>query len=191
MCKNRSKKYKIESFVGKRKFIFMGKNAPIFIVVLILCVVNSLGLWIIGIKYPIMLGVIAAVCNFIPYFGTILGFAFPFTFAIIAQDSPHVIVAVVIVFVIVQFIENNILTPNIVGGNVRLNPLIIILSLIIGAMLWGIPGMLVIIPVMAVIRIICEYVEKWKAMAFLLGTSGTEKHALTFGKIKSLFKRKK
>lgn len=163
----------------------------VVIVVMILCVLNSLGLYIVGIRYALMLGVIAAVCNFIPYFGTILGFAFPLVFALLTESSPKYAIGVIIVFAIVQFTENNILTPNIVGGNVRLNPFIIILSLIVGAMVWGVPGMLVIVPLMAVLRIICEHVDRLKPYAFLLGVEGTEKHSVTFAKIKRIFKRKK
>ncbi len=160
----------------------------VFIVVLILCVLNSFGLWVIGLEFPIMLGIIAAVCNFIPYFGTVLGFMFPLVFALLTQNSPGVILGVIILFIIIQFIENNILTPNIVGGNVRLNPFVIILSLIVGAMIWGIPGMLVIVPLMAVLRIICENIQKLQPYAFLLGTGGTQKHALTLEKIKHFLK---
>ncbi len=159
----------------------------VVVVVMILCVLNSIGLYIVGLDYAIMLGIIAAVCNFIPYFGTILGFSFPLVFALLTADSPRYTIGVIILFFIVQFTENNILTPNIVGGNVKLNPFIIILSLIVGAMVWGIAGMLVVVPLMAVIRIICENVDNLKPYAFLLGVEGTEKHSVTFGKIKGLF----
>lgn len=163
----------------------------VFIVVLILCVLNSLGLFIIGLKYAVFFGIVSAFCNFIPYFGTILGFSFPLMYALITGDGFSLSIGVIILFFIVQFTENNILTPNIVGDNVRLNPFIIILSLIIGAMIWGVPGMLVIVPLIAVFRIICENVDKLKPYAFLLGVEGTEKHALTFQKIKGMFRKKR
>ena len=163
----------------------------VVIVVMILCVLNSFGLWVVGMKYAILLGIIAAVCNFIPYFGTILGFSFPLVFALLTESSPQYAIGVVILFVIVQFIENNILTPNIVGHNVQLNPFIIILSLMVGAMVWGIPGMLVIVPLMAVLRIICDNIDSLKPWGFLLGVEGTEKHEVTLDKLKRLFKRLK
>lgn len=157
------------------------------IVVMILCVLNPLGLYIVGIDYAFLLGIIAAVCNFIPYFGTILGFSFPLMFAILTYDTPHYALGVIVIFAIVQFIENNILTPNIVGGNVRINPFIIIVSLIIGGMVWGVVGMLIIVPLMAVFRIICENIEKYKPYAYLIGIEGAEKHAVTFDKIIRIF----
>ena len=163
----------------------------VFVVVIILSFLNSIGLYIIGMKYAIMLGIIAAICNFIPYFGTILGFLFPLAFAIFTQDNPHLILGVIILFIIVQFTENNILTPNIVGGNVQLNAFVIILSLIVGAMVWGIPGMLVIVPLMAVFRVVFENIPNMRPYAYLLGTKGTDEHSVTIKKIKSIFKRKK
>ena len=94
----------------------------VFIVVLVLCVLNSLGLYIVGVKYWLLLGLIAAICNFIPYFGTIIGFSFPLIMALLTGDGPGTAIGVVILFIIIQFIENNILTPNITGGQVRINP---------------------------------------------------------------------
>jgi predicted PurR-regulated permease PerM len=163
----------------------------VFLVILILCFLNSFGLYVIGIEYPIFFGIVSAFCCAIPYFGTIIGFFFPMMFSLVTMDSPTYALGVIVLFFIIQFTENNILTPSIVGNNVRLNPFIIVLSLISGAMIWNVAGMLVIVPIVAVFRIICENVDKLKPYAFLLGIEGTEKHAVTIEKIKSLFPWKK
>ena len=93
-------------------------------VVLILAVLNSTGLIIIGVPHAIVLGVAAAILNLIPYFGTLIGALIPIFYVLIAMDDPvSTALKVVILFIIVQFLENNIITPNIVGGNVRLNAL--------------------------------------------------------------------
>ena len=73
----------------------------------------------------------------------------------------------------------------------RLNPFIIILSLIVGGLIWGVIGMLVIVPIMAILRIIAENVDTLHPYAFLLGTRGTERHSITFRKIKSIFIKRK
>lgn len=161
----------------------------ITIVVLILCVLNTIGLMIVGIQYALLLGVISALINFIPYFGTLIGGAFPLIVSLITEDSPRYALGVIILFIIIQFIENNILTPNIVGSNVSINPFCIILTLIIGGFLWGIPGMFISIPYLAMFKILCENVEPMKPFAFLLSTRGTEEHALTGDKLKKQFKR--
>jgi predicted PurR-regulated permease PerM len=163
----------------------------VFIVVLILSVVHSVGLSIIGLKYPILLGVTAALFNFIPYFGTLIGALLPLLFSLLAMDSLSYTLWVAIYFLIAQFIENNILTPNITGGIVRLNPLVTILSLIVGSMVWGVVGMFVIVPVMAMFRIFCEHITFLKPISFLLSNRGTEKYAITWDKIKSTFGKNK
>lgn len=163
----------------------------VFIVVLILSVTHSVGLSLIGLKYPILLGVTAALFNFIPYFGTLIGAIFPLLFSMLAMDSLSYTLWVLIYFLIAQFVENNILTPNITGGIVQLNPFVTILSLIVGSMIWGVVGMFVIIPIMAMFRILCEHIGFLKPIAFLLSNRGTERYALTWDKIKSTFGKNK
>ena len=163
------------------------------LVVFILCVLNSTGLIIIGVRYAILLGIISAFFNYIPYFGTLIGGAVPFLFVLLATQQPiQNAVQVGILFIIIQFTENNILTPNIVGGNVKINPFFIIIGLIFGSMVWGIPGMLVIIPFLAILRIILNNVPSLQPYAFLLGPGGTKKHRLSFKKLlsKLTFKKK-
>lgn len=163
----------------------------IFIVVIILCFINSLGLYIVGVKYWLLLGLIAAIWNFIPYFGTIIGFSFPFVMALLTGDGPGTAIGVVVLFIIVQFTENNLLTPNITGGQVRVNPFFIILGVLIGGIIWGIPGMFIVVPLMASIRIICEKVDVLRPWAFLIGDSGTEKYAITRGKLTKFLRGQK
>jgi predicted PurR-regulated permease PerM len=151
----------------------------IFTVVFVLCIINSFGLYLAGIRYAITLGVIAAIFNFLPYFGTIIGYSIPFAFALLTGDSAQPAFRVLLVFLIVQFTENNILTPNIVGNYVKINPFMIILGVIAGGMVWGLPGMFVVIPFLAIIRIISEHIPALHPYVYLLGTGGTRRHALT------------
>ena len=156
-------------------------------VVLILCFFNSAGLLLIGIKYPLLLGVIMALFSFIPYFGNIIGGMVVLTFALLTGDSTVLAFRVVIFTFIVHFVENNILSPNIVGNNIRINPFVIILGLIVGAMIWGIPGMLVTIPFLAMFKIVLKTIPSMQAFAFLMGTRGTKKHEFTVKNIRELF----
>ncbi|MAO63576.1 MAG: AI-2E family transporter [Balneola sp.] len=155
------------------------------IVCFILFGLNSLGFYLIGVKYALLFGLIAALFNLIPYLGTILGYGVVMII-VLGTQSPTLAFAVLIQFFIVQFLENNILTPNITGSYVEINPLVIIFSLIASSMIWGLPGMLIIIPYLGLFKIICENVESLKPVGFLLGTRGTERHSIT---IKSLQRR--
>ncbi len=160
-------------------------------VVLILAVINSSGLLIVGVDHAIVFGVISAMCNFIPYFGTLIGALFPFTFVMLTSDSPIQPAQVIILYAIIQFVENNILTPNIVGNSLRLNPMVIIIGIVAGGMVWGIPGMFVIVPLLAMVNILGEHLVRLQPYSYLLGVKGARKHSITIGNIRRFFQRLK
>ncbi|SFE21916.1 AI-2E family transporter [Thermophagus xiamenensis] len=182
-------RYKVISILREISHVFVRYMAGVLMVVIILCIINSTGLWIVGLRYPIAFGIISAMFNFIPYFGTLLGGAVPLIFALIGENDPALAFRVVILFGIVQFIDNNILTPNIVGGNVRVNPFFIITGLLAAGFIWGIPGLLLIVPFLAITRIVFSHIDSMKPFAFLLGDQGTAKHSLTLDKFKKLWRK--
>ncbi len=159
------------------------------LVVFILIILNSAGLLIIGVKYAIFFGMVSAFFNFIPYFGTLMGGTIPFLFVLLTNEDPlHTGIRVAIMFIIVQFIENNILTPNIVGEQVKLNPFIIIVGLVLGGMVWGIPGLLITVPFLAILRVIFANLEPLTPLSYLLGPKGTGRYAITGSKIVRFFR---
>lgn len=150
-------------------------------VVFILAVLNTLGLTIIGVPHALVLGVGAALLNLIPYFGTLLGALIPLIYVLISIPDPlSMAIKVVIMFIIVQFLENNIITPNVVGTNVRINALTIIIGLLLGNLVWGIAGMLIVIPYIAILKIIMRNIDSMEPYAYLLSSRGLEKHQLHF-----------
>lgn len=158
----------------------------LFYVCFILIGLNSLGFYLIGVKYALLFGMIAAIFNLIPYLGTVIGYGLVFIF-VLGTQSPGLALGVFLQFFVVQFIENNILTPNITGSYVQINPLVTIFSLIAGGMIWGLPGMFLIIPYLAILKIVCENIESLKPVGFLLGTRGTERYSITIESIKRRF----
>jgi len=163
----------------------------VFIVILILSVLNTVGLSIVGIKYAATFGIISALFNFIPYFGNWIGAFFPFVFAILTGDSPNLALGVIIYYVIVQFLEHNVLTPNITGGYVKLNPLVTIIGIILAGMVWGIIGMFIIIPFMGAVKIVFDYFEPTHPYGFLMGIKDSDVEQVRWSRLKKLFNRKK
>jgi len=135
----------------------------------ILAILNLIAFTSLGIKHAIFFAVIGAILNIIPYVGPFVGALLPMIYSFLTKDSLFYPLAVIVCYQIIQFIEGNILTPKIVGGNVNLNPFITILGLLVGASIWGIAGMILIIPVMAVLRQIFEWNEETQPFAILLG----------------------
>ncbi|HAA16705.1 MAG TPA: AI-2E family transporter [Cytophagales bacterium] len=162
----------------------------VFTVVFVLCFLNTIGLLIVGVKYAILLGILSAIMNFIPYFGTLIGGAIPLTVALLTESSPRYAVGVLILFVIIQFTENNILTPNITGGSVNINPFTTILSVIVAGLLWGLPGMFIVIPFMGTLRILMKHSPRLQPVAYLIGVEGMEHHRLSISKIRTYFRRR-
>ncbi|MGM0504804.1 MAG: AI-2E family transporter [Bacteroidota bacterium] len=164
--KNREKAFKMFKSVHKvgKKYLF-----GMMVVILILGLVNSIGLWIIGIDSPFLFGFLAAVLALIPYAGTFLGAAIPILYALISYDSIWMPITIAIFFWFVQFIESNFLTPKIVGGNLRINALTSILSIIIGASVWGVAGMILFLPFAAMLKVVCNEYEELKPIALLIG----------------------
>lgn len=121
----------------------------------VVAVMTTIGLILIQIDYAIVIGIMAGMANIIPYFGPIIG-AIP-AIAIAALKSPTLIIWVIIVFIIVQQIDSTIISPKIIGTNIGLHPVIVIISLIFGGELFGLVGMLLAIPIVAVFKVMFRH----------------------------------
>jgi len=161
--------------------------AGVFIVGIILAITHSSFLLLIGSKYPILLGILAAFTALIPYFGT-FGVIFPLIVSFLISGNPYEPIWIIIYWAVINSIENNILTPAITGGNVSLNPLITILSLILGAYVWGVPGMIIIIPAIGIFKIICDKVEGLEPYGYILGI---DKKKLKFAQLRRIYLKRK
>ncbi len=138
------------------------------LVILILGVLNSLGLWIIGIQYFIFWGFLAALLAIIPYIGTTLGGLLPFLYALATTGTLWQPLAVILFYMGVQQLEGNLITPNVVGSSVKINPLAAIFSLFLGGMIWGIAGLILALPAIAIIRIIFSHIPFLQPVSVLL-----------------------
>ena len=134
--------------------------------------------WALGVKYAILLGLLTGVFNIIPYIGifTALIISSLITFATATLASKVILVAVTLV--VTHLIDSNILLPVIVGSKVRINALVTVLGVIIGEMIWGIPGMFLSIPVIAVLKIIFDRVESLQPWGIILGDEEKKQNKL-------------
>lgn len=138
-------------------------------VMLILAVVNTAVLFSLGIEHAIFFGVLAGMLNIIPYLGPSLGAALPFIFALITKDNVFYPIAIVVAFTFIQLLEGAFLTPKITGSNVNLNALVTFLGLLIGGAIWGMVGMILIIPTIAILKKLFELSPETQPYAYLFG----------------------
>lgn len=158
-------KEKIRSLRKVVQYYILG----VFKVMGILAVMNTAVLYVIGVKHALFFGIFAALLNIIPYLGPFLGAILPFIFAFLTMDGLFYPIMVVVSFTVIQLIESNFLTPKIVGSNVNLNALITFVGLLVGGAIWGVVGMILIIPTLAIMKRIFDLQESTKPFSFLFG----------------------
>lgn len=134
----------------------------------IVAILNSAGLLLLGIQYALLLGIVGALLNIIPYIGGLIGMAI-FVMIALVTKSPVYVLYVMLLYSFIQLIDNNYLVPKIIGSKVKLNALVSLLAVIAGAALWGIPGMFLSIPLTAIIKLILDRIHSLKPWGFLMG----------------------
>lgn len=151
----------------------------------IVATLNSVGLLIIGVRYALLLGLISALLNLIPYIGIAIATTLPILMAL-ATQSPIAALWVFILFTVVQFVDNQLIVPYIVASKVKINALASIVVVLVAGYMWGISGMFLAIPLTAIIKIVFDRVEPLKPYGMLLGDDMPkgDKPLLTFAKPK-------
>jgi len=142
---------------------------------IIIAILNTSALFALGIEYAILLGVIGALLNVIPYVGGLIAVALPMMVALATKSTGMYAFYVLILYYIIQLIDNNIIVPLIVSSKVKINALFSIIVLFAGNALWGILGMFLSIPLLAVAKVIMENITPLKPWGFLLGDVSTTK----------------
>ena len=153
----------------------------------IVAILNTVGLWVMGIQYAWFFGTLASLLMLLPYIGIAIGSILPALFALATKDSYWYAVGVIAWFQVVQFLEGNLITPNIVGGKVSINPLMAIISILLGGMLFGLAGLILALPITATVKVIFDAVPSMNAFGFLIGEP--EKYHLKRYSTKILLKR--
>src|SRR5690606_11762606 len=114
-------------------------------------------------------GSLAALLMLLPYIGIAIGSILPALFALAVKDSAWYALGVVAWFQFVQFLEGNIITPNIVGSKVSINPLMAIIGILLGGMLFGLAGLILALPLLATLKVIFDASPQTEALGFLIG----------------------
>lgn len=155
----------IEESAGVTQRYLVGK----LILIGLLAILYSIGLGISGVSNFILISVIAAVLSLVPYIGNIIGFGMAMAFGYLTSGQSGVLIGIILTFAVAQFVESYILEPYVVGDQVDLHPFFVILAVIIGSMVWGIAGMILAIPILAIINVVLLHVGPLKPFGFLLG----------------------
>lgn len=144
--------------------------------VFILSILNSTGFLLLGLDHAILFGVLASLLNIIPYIGVLIGGILPIIMALLTKDEISYAIGVAAVTQVVQFLDNNFITPYVVGSSVSINPFTAIIVLISSALIWGIPGMILCMPLTGMLKVVCDNVESLKPYGYILGEEIDYRH---------------
>lgn len=142
-------------------------------------------LLLFGIKHAMLIGIIFAILNLIPYIGALFGNLIGVLLTLSSSPEIGPVITVLVAIAVVQFLDNNILMPGIVGSKIKINALASLVGVFAGGALAGIPGMFLSLPVIAILKIIFDHTEQFKQWGILFGDERPD-NKLT----KNLLKRK-
>lgn len=159
----------LQEIINEIKSVIRNYIAGLLIEVVIVAVLTSFGLWLVGVDYFIFLGILTAFLNMIPYIGILAACTISAFVALSGSTDPTTILGVIVVNIVVQFIDNNLLIPKVVGSKVSVNALTSMVGVIIGGSLAGISGMFLAIPMIAILKVIFDRNETLKSFGYLMG----------------------
>jgi predicted PurR-regulated permease PerM len=165
---------KVLDVIVQTRFIIKGYVTGLMIEMIVVAIVNCTIFWILGIKYATLLGIMAAILNIIPYLGIYIAIIISMLITLTNSAVP-ITLQVGICLLLVHFLDSNILLPRIVGSKVKINALVTILGVVAGNLIWGVSGMFLAIPIIAILKIVFEHIEYMQPWALLLGDVTLEK----------------
>ena len=171
---------KVEDVVRETESIVKSYLLGLLIQITYITVLLGVTLLLFGIKHALLIGIVFAFLNLIPYLGALIGNILGILITLASSENVVDILIVLGAITFVQFLDNNILMPRIVGSKVKINALISIVGIIIAGTMIGISGMFLALPIIAVLKIVFDRSEQFKKWGVLLGDERPEKSPIGF-----------
>lgn len=149
-----------------------------------LWILYSIGFSIVGVKHAIFFAILCGMLEIVPFVGNITGTSITVIVSLAQGGDINLVIGILVVYGLVQFIQTYILEPLVVGAEVNINPLFTILVIVVGEALWGIAGMVLAIPLLGIVKIICDHIEPLKPYGFLIGGEKKKKSSSFLGRFK-------
>lgn len=160
---------RVHDLINKANHVVQQYMAGQMAVTVIIGVIFYIALTLLGINYALFFAVLLAVFNLIPYIGVFLASLAVILYTLATTDSLFYPVAVLIALWLIQVVENNLITPYILGSQVRLNPMVALIAIFAGGSIWGVSGMILFIPLIGAMKAVFDEIEELKPVGLLLG----------------------
>lgn len=156
--------------------------------IVFLWIMYGIGFSVVGVENAIFFAIMCGILEIIPFVGNLTGTTVTLLSVLAQGGESSIVIGVLITYALVQFIQTYILEPLVVGGQVNINPLFTILAIVLGEMLWGVAGMILAIPLLGMLKIVCDHVPELQPYGFLIGIEKKRNKRSGFiNKIKSIF----
>jgi predicted PurR-regulated permease PerM len=157
--------------------------------IVLLWIMYGIGFSLAGVKHPIFFAVLCGVLEIIPFVGNITGTSLTLLMGLTQGGGGGIVIGILVTYALVQFIQSYIIEPLVVGAEVNINPLFTILALVAGELIWGIPGLVLSIPLLGIAKIVCDNVPGLQPYGFLIGEEKKGGKENFIEKIKKKFKK--
>lgn len=158
----------ITNVFSKIQFVIRGYIIGLLIEMIIVATAYCAAFLLLGVKYALLLAVIGAILNIIPYLGVVITCALT-ALITFTTNSPSTVVWAVVCIIVIHMIDSNILSPRIIGSRVKINALASIIGVVAGSALWGLPGTFMAMPIIAMMKVVFEEIEPLRPFAILVG----------------------
>jgi predicted PurR-regulated permease PerM len=161
---------KVAEILGETKIAIQKYVSGLLIETVVVAVLNTSALLLLGVRYALLLGVIGALLNLIPYIGGLVAISLPVIISLV--DNPGDLTIPVLTagsYLLIQFIDNNLLVPRIVSSKVDVNAFMSIIVILMGGAMWGVAGMFLSIPFIAICKIVFDRIDGLKPWGKILG----------------------
>ena len=166
----------VDQVMGETKSAIQSYMVGLLMEACIVAALQATALTILGVDYAILFGVIGGILNLLPYVGNIIATILPLLMATVTKDGYSTHLGILAAYAFIQFLDNNILVPRIVSSKVKINAFISIVAVLLGGAAWGIPGLFLSIPFVAIMKIIFDRVDSLKPWGRLLGDDVPGEH---------------
>lgn len=141
----------------------------LFLMIIFLWIMYSIGFSVAGVKNAFFFAILCGLLEIVPFVGNLTGTALTLMMSLVQGGDMNVVVGILITYGLVQFIQSYLLEPLVVGSGVSINPMATIVGLVAGELLWGIPGMVLAIPLMGMIKVVFDHIPVMTPYAYLIG----------------------
>jgi len=156
-----------------------------------LWIMYAIGFSLIGVKNALFFAILCGLLEIVPFIGNLTGTALTILVAIMQGAGVPLVLTIIGVYMLVQLIQEWVLSPLILGPQVKINAFTTIVALVLGELVWGIAGIFLAIPLVGMFKIVCDHIESLKPYGFLIGEIESQKESGLLQKLKNKFSLKR